>query len=212
MAGRTEVDPSVLMLSAPDSQAAAGFRILRHRVAERGSPKIVLVTSPRPGEGKTWCAVNLALAMAEGDRAQVLLLEANFRSPSLSGLLGIQPPVSFEKQLEFYRAMHLHSWDVAETAAPRLHVMTVAPDTKETLGLDGASLAACVADMGRAGYDRMVVDSPAILGSADANVVEENVDGIVIVLHARTSRVRDLRKAIEQIGAPKVLGVVLVRT
>jgi Mrp family chromosome partitioning ATPase len=211
LAGGTEPDPSVVMLTAPDSPAAAGFRILRHRIADRGNPGVVLVTSPRTGDGKTWCAANLALAMAEGDRTQVLLLEANFRNPSLSRLLGIQPPISLEKQLEFYRAMRLHSWDVAQTEVPGLHAMAIAPDGVEPPVLDGPSLAACVADLGRAGYGRVVVDGPAILGSADANLVEEGADGIVIVLHAGTSRVRELKKAIEQIGAPKVLGVVLVR-
>jgi Mrp family chromosome partitioning ATPase len=212
MVGAADPDPSMIMLTAPDSMAAAEFRILRHRIADRGSPRVVLVTSPRSGEGKSWCAANLALAMAEGDRGHVLLLEANFRSPSVSSLLGIQPPISLEKQLEFYRAMRLHSWDVAETASPRLHAMTMASDVEDAPALDGPSLAVCVADLGSAGYDRMIVDGPSILGSADANVVEENVDSILIVLHVGTSRLRDLRKAIEQIGAPKVLGVVLVRT
>ena len=91
---------------------------------------MILVTSPGAGDGKTLCALNLALALGEGGQAKVLLLEANFRALSLARLLGFQPPGLFEQQLEYYRALNVHSWDVAETASPWLHEAAVAPDNR----------------------------------------------------------------------------------
>jgi len=64
-------DRRLLMLEAPDSQAAAAFRVLRHRLVRNGEPKVMLVTSPNVGEGKTTCALNLALALCEAGRARV---------------------------------------------------------------------------------------------------------------------------------------------
>src|SRR5262249_31102421 len=90
-------DPRLVMVRAPDSPAAAAFRVLRHRLIERDGLRTVLVTSPRVGEGKTTCAVNLALALCEAGRARVLLLEANFRRPAIARMLGFRPPVCFSE-------------------------------------------------------------------------------------------------------------------
>jgi Mrp family chromosome partitioning ATPase len=200
--------PRPLMLEAPDTPAAAGFRVLRHRLAGRSGA--ILVTSPHAGEGKTLCALNLALALAEGGQAHVLLLEANFRRASVARLLGFHPPVCIGKQLESCRAMQERSWDVATTMVPGLHVAAVAPESELRPVANGPALGVCIEDMRRAGYDHIVVDGPAVLGSAEVNTMEEHVDGILIVLRAGESRVSELRKAVDQIGKSKLLGAVLV--
>lgn len=76
--------------------------------------------------------------------------------------------------------------------------------------LDGPALARCVARLRRAGYDYVVIDSPAILESADVNLLEESADGILLTLWAGRSHVRALRKAIDQVGNDKLLGVALL--
>jgi Mrp family chromosome partitioning ATPase/uncharacterized protein involved in exopolysaccharide biosynthesis len=206
------IDSCLPILFAPDSPAAASFRVLRHRLDELGRGKAVLVTSPSAGEGKTFCALNLALALGEDGRERVLLIEANFRSPSLARLLGFQPPLCIQRQLEYYRAMRVHAWDVVEAPTPELHVAAVAPEGEMSPMLDGPALAVCIEDMRSFGYDHIVIDGPAVLGSADANVIEESVDGILMVLRAGRSRARELRKAGEQIGTSKLLGVALLGT
>ena len=206
------VDSFLPILFAPDSPAAASFRVLRHRLDALGKGKVVLVTSPSAEEGKTFCALNLALALSEDGRERVLLIEANFRRPSLARLLGFQPPICLQKQLEYYRAMRVHAWDVVEATTPGLHLAAVAPGAETGPMLDGPALAACIEDMRTFGYDHIVIDGSAALGSADANVIEENVDGILMVVRAGKSRGRDLKKAGEQIGTGKLLGVVLLGT
>jgi len=206
------IDPRLFMLTAPDSPAAASFRVLRHRLLARLSGKVILVTSPRAAEGKTVCAANLALALGEAARSRVALLEANFRSPSLARLLGFQPPMCLREQLERHRVLPTQPWILVENVAPWLHTAAVAPETPTGPILDGPMLARCIENLRRAGYDFIVVDSPSILGSADVNLIEESVDGIVIALWARRSRRRVLRRAIEQIGKTKLLGSVLFGT
>ena len=207
-----QADPRLFLLAAPDSPAAASFRVLRHRLREQKAGKVILVTSPGGGDGKTLCALNLALALGEGGQAKVLLLEANFRAPSLARLLGFQPPVCFQKQLEYYRALNVHSWDVAETASPWLHAAAVAPDRESLPTLDGAALAACIEDMRTSGYDHIIIDGPPVLGSADANVIEEATDGVLMVLRAGSSRAAQFRKAVDQIGESRLLGILLLGT
>jgi Mrp family chromosome partitioning ATPase/uncharacterized protein involved in exopolysaccharide biosynthesis len=205
-------DGRLVMLGPPDSPAAASFRVLRHRLYERRGAKTILVTSPDAGEGKTLTAVNLALAMGETGLARVLLLEANFRSPCLARLLDFRPPICLTRQFEIHRALPTEEpWVVVETVAPWLHVAAVSPDTATRPMLDGRALALCIDDL-QAGYDYIVIDGPPVLDSADVNLIEECVDGMLVALQARTSRVRSFRKAIDQVGTAKLLGVVLLGT
>jgi len=205
-------DRRLLMLEAPDSQAAAAFRVLRHRLVRNGEPKVMLVTSPNVGEGKTTCALNLALALCEAGRARVLLLEANFRRPSLARILGFQPPACIIAQLEVYREHRVHFWHVAETVVPWLHTAAVGSQAGPRPILDGPALAACIDDLRRCGYDHIVVDCPPVLGSADVNLVQETVDGALLVARTGVTRGRDLRKAVGQLGTGKLLGIAMLGT
>src|SRR5438477_583444 len=85
-------DERLILVRDPDSARAASFRVLRHRLQEKGDPRVIAVTSAGPREGKTTCAVNLALALGECGRAKVLLIEANLWTPALAPLFGFMPP------------------------------------------------------------------------------------------------------------------------
>ena len=79
---------SLVVAKEPYSMAAEAFRSLRVSLASLG-PRSVMVTSAMPGEGKSFCAVNLALLQAQlGYRT--LLIDADFRRPSLGTML--MPP------------------------------------------------------------------------------------------------------------------------
>jgi Mrp family chromosome partitioning ATPase len=201
-------DPRLHMLQAPAGPAAASFRVLRHRLTERLATGSVLVTSPGAGEGKTLCAVSLALALGEAWQARPLLLEADFRRPVLARLLGFAPPVCIAKQLGFFRSVAVHYWEVAEMVAPALHAAAMEAEGGTDQDLDGPSLGAFIEDLRRTGYDHVVIDGPPVLGSADANLIEERVDGVLLVLRAGRSRGREFRRAVEQLASRKLLGVV----
>ncbi len=206
------VDPRLVMKVTPDSAASAAFRVLRHRLKERGDVRTILVTSPEAGEGKSLCAANLALALGESGRSRVLLLEANLRHPSLARLLGFQPPACVSRQFE--RRLHAVKppWLVVENLSPWLHTAAVAPDIVARPLLDGPVLERCLAELRAAGYDYVVVDSPAILDGSDVNVIVEGVEGYVVALRAGRSRVRPVRRGVEQIGEKGLLGFVLLGT
>lgn len=206
------VHPRLFLLDAPDSPAAASFRILRHRLGKQPTVKTVLVASPRAGEGKTTCAVNLALALCEAGRAQVLLLEANYRSPSVARLLDLRTPLGADDGRAPYPDHPAQAWMVAESLAPGLHVVAVNPRSQMRPLLDGPTLARSIEKLRGAGYDYIVIDSPAILGSADVNLMEESVDGILLTLWAGRSHAREIRRAVEQIGTGKLLGMALFGT
>jgi Mrp family chromosome partitioning ATPase len=204
-------DERLILLREPDSARAAAYRVLRHRLAEQHDPRVIVVSSPEAGEGKTTCAVNLALALGECGRARVLLLEANLRTPTLAALFGFLPPECFAAQLQRHRERPQDPWSVVEVGSPSLHVAAVKPiaDGERPL-LDGVAFGIALDMLRRAGYDYLVLDTPPVLGSADVNLVEDFADGVLLVTRARTTSGRKLRAAVDQLQPGKILGVTLI--
>ncbi len=194
----------------PDSERSASFRVLRHHLLEVGRPCCVIVSSPRHGEGKTTTAVNLALALAECGRAKVLLVETHLRHPQLASMFKFVPPWCFAEQLAAHRHQPMMPWSLIEIPQLWLHVGAVNPRIEKTQLLDGPAFQIAVERLRLGGYDHIVVDAPPVLGSADVNLMADAADAVVLALRARTSTTRDLRRAIEQVGANKVAGTVLV--
>ena len=203
-------DGRLIMVRAPDSPAAASFRVLRHRLAERGDPRVIAVTSAGPKEGKTTCAVNLALALGECGRARVLLIEANLRAPSLAPLFGFMPPQCFSVQMQKHKEKPTEGWSVVEVVSEFLHVLAVEPSDRGRPLLDGPAFAIAIEMLSQAGYDYIVVDTPPVLGAADVNLIEDSADGVLFTAWARTTSSRTLRRAIEQLAPAKLLGVTLL--
>ncbi len=203
-------DPRLILVREPDSARSASFRVLRHRIADRGDPRIIAVTSPGPRDGKTTCAANLALALSEFGRAKVLLLEANLRAPQLAVLFGFLPPECFSVQLQRHRERPMDPWSVVEAFSPALHVLAVKPGEANRPLLDAPAMSIALEMLQRVGYDYIVVDTPAVLGSADINLIEDYVDAVLLTARSGRTFGRSLRAAIEQLSPHKLLGVTLL--
>jgi Mrp family chromosome partitioning ATPase len=206
-----EPDQRLSLLLDPDSERSAAFRVLRHHLLEIGRPQCVVVSSPRRHEGKTTVAMNLALALAECGRAKVLLCETHVRHPQLSNAFAFVPPWCFAEQLAAHRNQPMLPWSLVDIPGLWLHVAAINPRIEKTQLLDGPAFAIAVERLRLAGYEHIVVDAPPVLGSADVNLMADAADCVVLALRARTSTTRDLRKAVDQIGAGRVAGTVLVQ-
>lgn len=206
-----EIDRRLTLMLEPDSERSAAFRVLRHHLLEVGRPQCVIVSSPQPGDGKTTTALNLALALAECGRAKVLLVETHLRRPQLANVFKFVPPWCFAEQLAAHRHQPMMPWSLIEIPQLWLHVGAVNPRIEKTQLLDGPAFAIAMERLRLGGYDHIVVDAPPVLGSADVNLMADAADAVVLALRARRSTTRDLRRAIDQIGAAKVAGTVLVQ-
>jgi hypothetical protein len=201
-AGPAARDARLVLLHSPDSEPAAGFRILRHRLASQRGVATLLVTSAGPEEGKTTCAVNLALAFSEAGRARVLLLDANFRRPMLGRLLGDGAPAAAD-------GAPSHPWTAIRPVTPWLDVAQARRDLPPPF-VEGPAMRAFLAEMGAGAYDVIIVDGPPVLGSADVNALEEGVSAVLLTAWAGRSRATRLRAAAGQLGAEKLVGLVLL--
>jgi Mrp family chromosome partitioning ATPase len=204
-----ELSSHLAMLKDPFSPRADAYRALRHQLSKRGDPRVVGVTSPGRREGKTTAAINLAASLREGARGRVLLVEANVRNPAVAGTLGFMPPACFQEQLIRHRQEPLEPWVAAEIL-PSLHAMAVNPVNKYAPLIDPIAFSIAIDRLRLAGYDYIVVDTPALLESADVNLISDSVDGFVMSAIAKRSDARSLRKARDQLGNVTFIGCVLL--
>ncbi|HEY1552024.1 MAG TPA: hypothetical protein VGG28_29560 [Kofleriaceae bacterium] len=203
-----DLDPRLVMVSEPDSERAASFRVLRHHLLELGRPQVIVVSSALHGDGKTTTAVNLALALAECGRAKVLLAEAHLRRPQIGAAVKLVPPWCFAEQLAAHRNQPMLPWSLVEIPQLWLHVAAVNPRIEKTQLLDAPAFAIAMERL-RLVYDHVVIDAPPVLGSADVNLMADAADAVVLAVRAKRTTTRQVRKAIDQVGASKVIGTVL---
>ncbi len=205
----SQIDARLVMVREPDSQRAASFRVLRHRMSAQGDPHVVVVSSAIANEGKTTCAANLAVALSEDARARVLLVEANRRHPSLAEVFGFFPERCFAEQLESHRQKPDDPWTVVGVAQT-LHVLAVRSGDPPRPLTNGATFQTSIESLKRSGYDYIIIDTPPVLGSADVNLVEDVADGVLLATWSGLTTSRSLRLAAEQIEPTKILGFALL--
>ena len=215
IAGRHTVprqhDGRLVVLDRQHAAQAAAIRALRHRIAEKGDPRVILVTSAAREEGRTFCAANLALVLAQVHRSRVLLLETDVRGRSLAGVFGIADPPCFLDQLERHKHDLALPWRAVELSTYDLHLIPVAPQPRQGLlrALDGPTIAACL-DSLRGSYEYIVIDGPPVGDGPEVPLMEDAVDGLVFTSRAGRAQARSLRHALDQVSPEDVLGVALL--
>jgi len=172
--------------------------------------KVLAVTSPLPGEGKTTVAANLAVTLAQRG-ARVLLMDADLRCGIVAPLFGIaqEPGLSdlLVEVLQFRKVAH--SIPVSETR--RLHVVSRGTPFGNPVPLLCSHQARSLLAALRAEYDSVIIDTPPVNVLADAAVVGAHSDGVIVVARAGVTDVQALAFAMDQLAhvrAP-VVGAVL---
>lgn len=205
-----QLDSRLVTLRAPESAQAQSFRLLEHRLVAKGNPRVIAVTSAEPSAGKTTCAANLALVLAEASLSRVLLMDANLQRPGVADLFGFDPADSLVTKL-------LRSEDaappyaVATISGVTLQLAAVRPETTHGKRLDRALFGEALRSL-RSAYDYIVIDTASVLESADVHAVGQCADGVVLVARAAKSRKSALVRAIEQLEPAAVLGTVLLES
>ncbi|AKT37774.1 CpsD/CapB family tyrosine-protein kinase [Chondromyces crocatus] len=218
------LDPNLVMISEPYGKRADSFRALRRKLAA-GSARIIAITSAKPQEGKTVCAINLALALAESSPRNVLLVEANIRNPGLAATMKFEPQLCFTEQLRRHRKDEDEPWVVVEQTTTKptdeapgsgttrggvVHMLAVDPRAERPPMLDAVAFAKGMEGLKRTGYEYIIVDTPAVLGTLDMQIIGDVVHGVIFTTIVKRSTRRPLRDAIAQIKPAPVLGVIVL--
>ena len=180
---------------------------------EGGSgPRVLLITSPGPKEGKTVVTGNLGMALAKSGR-KVLIVDADFRRPRLSRMFdasegqGLKDILVSDEQVE---ALNLRDY-VKSTFVPTLDVLPAGCGaTADPQFIQSSRLADALRAF-RNQYDFIFIDAPPTLPVADARFLSRFTDGVVLVVRANKTSRDAATAAIARLFADTlpVLGVVL---
>lgn len=211
-AARGAIDPMLSTSCRPDSSAAEAYRGIRTALYARTRTeggKVIQVTSPDAGDGKTTVAANLAASVALSGR-KVLLIDADFRSPRLGKAYGTSAEVGLSSLLCGTAAT---AEAVRQTGVEGLSILTsgsAPPNPAEVLA--SPRLRALLREVAAA-YDFVFVDTPPLLAVTDPMVVAAEADAVLLTVRlAKNGRSRARRaKAILEAAGARVLGVVVSR-
>ena len=202
------LDKDMVAALQPFSPAAEQFRTLRTRIAQvesAGQRRVILVTSPGEGDGKTVTVANLALTMAQEFQRQVLLIDADLRNARLHECLGIPREPGLSDVLAGQASLEDALVSLSEYRVIALPAGS--PHSRPTELLSSEPMRRLVENLGRR-FDRVVIDSTAA-HFADAGVLEPLVDGVLLIVRAgRTSRPA-VARALGLVPRAKLLGLVL---
>jgi succinoglycan biosynthesis transport protein ExoP len=196
---------------SPDSREAEAFRSLRTAVFHRApkeSARTILVTSAAANEGKSTVVGNLAITMAYAGQ-RVLVVDANLRRPGQDALFGMNPN---GKGLTSVVAGKMGLEEaIIRTKLDNLNILTSGPAVSNPAEMIDSEVFAQVLKKLAGQYDRVIVDSPAILAVTDAQILATRCDATLLVIRAQGSSRMLSVQAQDRLASvdARILGVVV---
>ncbi len=198
-------------LRDPRSGIAEAYRSARTALqfaTTEGVPRTLLVTSTRPGEGKSTTAMALAQSFTQMGR-RTLLVDADLRNPAQHSL-GVQDN---SRGLSNVLAGALPWREAVVDRGEGLSLIASGPLPPNPAELLAGPHLATLLEQARGEYDLVLLDSPPVLGLADAPVLGHLADGTLLVIEAGGPRVDHVRDALKRLRASRtrVIGALLTK-
>jgi succinoglycan biosynthesis transport protein ExoP len=203
-----QVTPIVESVKDPHSVAGEELRLLRARVqgiCQKDHVNCIALSSALPGEGKSTVSVGLATALARERGRRVLLIEADLRRPSISETLGLPPAPGLSEWL----AGSLDQVPVRLYERGGFFVLAAGQaefDKPESLG---SPLMEALLRSARESFDFVLVDSPPVLPVADTILMQDLLDGFLLVARSRQTPREAILEALGRLRSDKIRGIVL---
>jgi succinoglycan biosynthesis transport protein ExoP len=194
----------------PPPALGEAFRGLRTSVmlsSANQPPRTLLVSSPRPSEGKTTVSVNLAISLAQLNQ-RVLLIDGDMRRPSIRKALGIANGMGLVSYLTGQK-----DWReaVVPSGVENLDALVCGPVPPNPAELLSSDRMRAMLEEARGEYQFVVVDSPPLLNVSDSRILATLVEGVILVVKGGTTPRELAQRAqsyAEDVGA-NLIGVVL---
>lgn len=167
-------------------------------------PRVLVVTSSCPSEGKSTTALNLALALAEGDQS-VVLVDGDMRRPKVHEYLGLVGTVGFSTALAGRASLQEVLQDTRFSGLTVLAAGATPPNPSELLGSMSAKK---LLNELRAHFDYVIVDSSPLLAVTDAAILAAGADGVLVIARFGETKRDQLAQAVgnlHKVGA-RILG------
>jgi len=205
---RPAPESHLLDLNNSHETPAEEFRTLRTRLNHLQTLQplhTVVVTSPSPAEGKTFSAVNLALAQSHLAESSVLLGDFDLRRPIVHNLFQIEraPGLSdyLTGQCTFPQALR-------RIEGMSLYVLPAGTPVKNPLELLNMRQTRALFEELPRTFNWAIFDTPPLLFSADANLLATMADGTVLVVKIGSTTYDNVTRAMQSLCENNVLGIV----
>jgi succinoglycan biosynthesis transport protein ExoP len=201
---------ALVTFARPRSELAESYRALRTSIllSSLGSPpKVILVTSALPQEGKTTTSINTAIVLAQRG-GRVLLVDADLRRPGVHKALGLRNTLGLSTLMTggdgFEDA-------IVSTEIPNLFVLPAGPPPPQPAELLGSTLMKDYLTRLRGAFDHIVIDTPPALSVTDAVLLSVEADSVLVVVRSgRTTKaaLRRVRDLLSHVNA-RITGVIV---
>jgi polysaccharide biosynthesis transport protein len=203
---------ALAMLYDAKSMISEAYLSVRSNLAfttDHGVPRALMVTSTRPAEGKSTTSLALASILGRTGK-KVLLLDADMRSPSMHSFMGLGNKIGLSNFLAGE-----NDWKqlVSPTNIKGVSLMPAGPTPPSAAELLSSDRMLLLVRQLLENFDHIVVDSPPILGLADAPLLSRAVEGCVFVVEAEGVAVRGVKASLGRLQSvhAHVFGVVLTK-
>ena len=199
-------------LDEPFSPITEQFRMLRVRLESELAPtpaggRVIAFTSGLPSEGKTTCALNMAIIVAQEINRRVVFLECDLRGPSVAAMVE-RPPASGISEVLSGRAGVLDVAFSVESPSNLRMVLAGSPPANPVELLGSQQMGALIREL-RGVCDLVVIDTPPALDFADACELGSFIDGFLLVVRSGKTPRDALAKTHRQLAGYRILGVIL---
>ncbi|MFZ5877405.1 MAG: CpsD/CapB family tyrosine-protein kinase [Nitrospirota bacterium] len=206
--GQTPLVTEIASVDDPFSVVAERYRLLAARLEglwkQPGFQKVG-ITSTLPGEGKSLTTINVACVLAKDFGRRVLVIDGDFRKPSLWQFVGKEPSVGLsdivtnrggeDSAVRRLRYEHLGVLQVGRTAINSTR-MWKSEAIKHLLAYYSGH------------YDYLIVDTPPVLSLVDTTLISDLMDGVVVVVRSGMTPKAMLQKALASLPRAKLVGTV----
>lgn len=176
---------------------------------DKGVPRVLLITSASPGEGKSTTARALAQNIAELGR-RVLIVDCDLRNPSLHRHFNADNSTG----LTNFLAGGMKPMDlIQKTAMPNLSYLSTGPLPPNPAELLMGSKLVSFLTVAVEKFDQIIIDGPPVLGLADAPILANRATATLLVIEAGETRVAVAKNAIKRIFAARghLIGAVMTK-
>jgi succinoglycan biosynthesis transport protein ExoP len=206
----SQMDCRLVTLTAPHTFAAEryqGLRIKLEQQRQQHGRRVIAVTSPGAGDGKTLTSINLAGVLARESDARVLLVDADLRRSSVGPQLGIAAGTAGLADLVAGSKKTLGDL-VQRPESCGFDILPAGSSSVPVQQLFRSARFSEVIEEARRGYDYVLLDTPPLVPVFDAAVLSRKVDGVIVVVAADRTPRKALAAALDLLEPSTVLGIV----
>lgn len=176
---------------------------------DHGVPRSFAVTSTRPAEGKSTTALALATTLARAQR-RVILVDGDMRSPSVHHLGGVDHDHGLSNFLSGEDRIETLTFPMADLGFTAMSAGPIPPNAAELLTGNRLSL---LIERLLETYDHVVIDSPPVMGLADAPLIASKVEGVIYAVESHGIRSSLVKTALGRLASAnaRVIGGVLTK-